>query len=329
MLVGWPALATVLEAVRAFSESENALPGSGESLDSSAWSEILRDSGGIARPAGLAIESTKLVLETEAIALPLGLAISLLLFRTNAFAGRLLLGLITLAAFIPLPLHATAWLGALGNAGRLQALGWQPILVGRHGAAFVHAMAALPWVVLIAGMGFCAVEPELEESALLDFGPFRVLRVVTLRRALAAIAAAALAVAVLTAGDMTVTDLLVIRTYAEESYLQYTLGRGPGAAALVALPPMCLLGVLILLLSFALARLDPSRVASSFARARVISLGAWRIPLGLLMVVVVGNALALPLYGLIWRRQSRRQGDAGPTTDMVVPRAGGHPSLRR
>ena len=51
---------------------------------------------------------------------------------------------------------------------------------------------------------------------------------VTLRRALGAIAAAALAVAVLTAGDMTVTDLLQVRTYAEEAYVQYSLGRGPG-----------------------------------------------------------------------------------------------------
>ena len=260
-----------------------------------------RSTGGIARPAGLALESAMLVLETEAIAFPLGLVISLLLFRTDAFGRRLLLGLITLAAFIPLPLHATAWLGALGNAGRLQALGWQPILVGRHGAAFVHAMAALPWVVLIAGMGFCAVEPELEESALLDHGPLRVLRIVTLRRSLAASGAAALAVAVLTAGDMTVTDLLVIRTYAEESYLQYSLGRGPGAAALVALPPLCLLSVLILIVGAGLAELDPSRVASSFSRARLWPLHRWRIPVGLVLVIAIGNALALPLYGLIWR----------------------------
>ena len=60
---------------------------------------------------------------------------------------------------------------ALGNAGRMQALGVRPILVGRFGAAVVHAMAALPWVVLLAGVGLCAVEPELEESALLEFGP--------------------------------------------------------------------------------------------------------------------------------------------------------------
>ena len=151
----------------------------------------------------------------------------------------------------------------------------RPILVGRFGAAVVHALAALPWVVLIAGVGFAAVEPELEESALLDFGPLRVLRVVTLRRAIGAIAAAALAVAVLTAGDMTVTDLLQVRTYAEEAYLQYSLGRGPGTAALVALPPLFLLGLLILLLGMVLARLDPARIASAFARARI-----WRSAAG-------------------------------------------------
>ena len=60
--------------------------------------------------------------------------------------------------------------------------------------AVVHALAALPWVILIVGVGLCAVEPELEESALLDYGPGRVLLHVTLRRALGAIAAAALAV---------------------------------------------------------------------------------------------------------------------------------------
>ena len=116
------------------------------------------------------------MLETEAIALPLGHSAGVPAVPDRRLGPEgSLLGFIVLAAFVPLPLHATAWLGAFGNAGRLQALGWRPILVGRFGAAFVHAMAALPWVVLIAGMGLCAVEPELEESALLDYGPVRVL----------------------------------------------------------------------------------------------------------------------------------------------------------
>jgi iron(III) transport system permease protein len=159
----------------------------------------------------------------------------------------------------------------------------------------------LPWVVLIVGVGLCAVEPELEESALLAYGPVGVLLKVTLRRAWGAIAAAALAVAVLTAGDMTVTDLLQIRTYAEEAYLQYSLSRGPGGAALVAIPPLVVLGLLIVFVGRLLARLDPARVVSSFSRARVWHLGRWRLPCGLLLAVLVGNAAAVPLYSLVWR----------------------------
>src|SRR4029077_3752159 len=97
------------------------------------------------------------------------------------------------------------------------------------------------------------VEPELEESALLDFGPLWVMVRVTVRRAIGAIAAAALAVAVLTAGDMTVTDLLQVRTYAEEAYLQYVLWGNPADAAVVSLLPLLVFGLLILMVGRALA----------------------------------------------------------------------------
>ena len=94
----------------------------------------------------------------------------------------------------------------------------------------------------------------------------------TLRRSLGAIAAAALAVAVLTAGDMTVTDLLSVRTYAEEAYPQYQAGNGPGAAA-VALPPLVVLGALILLGARALLRADPARVLSALGPAAGLAAG--------------------------------------------------------
>ena len=135
-------------------------------------------------------------------------------------------------------------------------IGIRPILVGRFGAAVVHAMAALPWVVLVAGVGLCAVEPELEEAALLETGPWRALASVTLRRAIGAVAAAAMAVAVLTGGDMTVSDLLQVRTYAEEAYLQYVLWRNPADAAVVALPPLIVLGLLLVMVGRALAPPD-------------------------------------------------------------------------
>jgi iron(III) transport system permease protein len=301
VVVGWPAIATVQEASRAWALRLDTVPASGASLDQAGSTAMLQDSGAIARPLRLGIETVSLVAITEAICLPLGILLALFLFRTDAWGRRFLLAVIGLSAFVPLPLHATAWLGALGNVGRAQAFGVRPILVGLVGAAFVHALAALPWVVLIVGVGLSCVEPELEESALLDYGPGRVLLHVTLRRALGAIAAAALAVAVLTAGDMTVTDLLQIRTYAEEAYLQYSLGRGPGGAALVALPPLIVLGMLILITGRALGRFDPARLVSSFHRARLWQLGRWRILCGALLMALIGNAAALPLYSLVWR----------------------------
>lgn len=288
-VVGWPAWATVQASVRG---------------GASATGGGLMDAfgpGGAARPLRLAGNTVRLVLESEAIALPLGLPLALLIFRTDLWGRRVLLVLFALAVFVPTPLHAIAWLGSFGNVGRLQALGTRPWLVGMQGAAFVHAMAALPWIVLLVGVGLRCVEPELEEAALLEQPAWRVLAGTTLRRSLGAIAGAALAVAVLTAGDMTVTDLLQVRTYAEEAYIQFQVGNGPGAAATVALPPLIVLGAGVLLVARALKNADPARIPSAASHAKVWRLGRWRIPLGALVLLTAGNAVALPLYGLIWR----------------------------
>jgi iron(III) transport system permease protein len=156
-------------------------------------------------------------------------------------------------------------------------------------------------VVLIVGVGLRGVERELEDAARLELPAWRVAAGVTLRRGVGAVLAGALAVAVLTAGDMTVTDLLQVRTYAEEAYLQYNLGNGPGAAAATALPPLIVLGALVLLAARALFRLDPARLPSAASRPNVWGLGLWRAPVGLGLWAVVGGAAALPIVALVWR----------------------------
>ena len=282
----------------------------------------------MARPARLAMETIILVSATLAMAIALGIPLALLLFRTDVAGRGLMLALLGVAAFVPLPLHATAWLGALGNAGRLQALGARPILVGRTGAAVVHGLAALPWFVLIVGAGLCAVEPELEESALLDYSPAGVWLRVTLRRAWGAILAAALAVAVLTAGDMTVTDLLQIRTYAEEAYLQYSLGNGPGAAAVVALPPLVVLGVLIAIAARALARLDPREWLRRLLGREFGGSAAG----GFLPAPAAGRDRerdrTAALQFAVARGQSRGPSDAGTTSDVVAVGIDGNLGVR-
>ena len=349
VLVGWPLTATVLEAGRVPRRLDRALtaiglddwalrirrvwnidsePASGNVIDPAATAQLLRNTGGLGRPARLAVETLTLVLMTEALVLPPGILLAFLLFRTDAWGRGLLLGILGVAAFVPLPLHATAWLGAFGNAGRMQAFGFAPILVGRTGAAVVHALASLPWVVFLVGVGLRTVEPELEESAELDMPVGWVWLKVTLRRSVGAIAAAALAVAVLTSGDMTVTDLLQVRTYAEEAYVQFTLGHGPADAAVVSVPPLLLLGGAIALVARSLLRADPARLASAFAPARQWQLGRWRIAAGTALLVLVGNLAALPLYSLVWRRPRRRARPARITTDLVARRPAGHARFR-
>jgi len=279
-VLGWPVLATVLVAVRG--------PG-GAAM------------GGAARPARLALTTVRLAIESGAIAVPIGVGLAFALFRTDAWGRRGLIAMLAWLAFVPMPLHASAWLGGFGNAGRSQALGSGPILAGLDGAAFVHAMAAIPWVVLLAGAGLRLVEPGLEEAAWLERSAGRAAIGVGLRRARGAIAGAALAVAVLAAGDMTVTDLLGVRTYAEEAYLQFQVGRGPAAAAAVALPPLLVLGPLIW---FAIRRyLDANAagLADGVGRAKTWRLGRWRVPAGMMLMATAGNFLAWPLYALIWR----------------------------
>ncbi len=283
-LLGWPMLATLREAWREAGDRDSA---------AEEWE--------IARPLGLAWNTTKVVVGAEALALPLGVGLALLLVRTDLPGRRPLLGLLALTLFVPMPLHAAAWVGAFGNLGRSQVIGGAPLLVGWPGAAAVHALAALPWVILLAGVGLRTVEPSLEESALVDLPGWRVAMRITLRRAVGAIIAAALAVAVLTAGDMTVTDILVVRTYAEEAYVQFGLGKGPGTTAAVTLPPLIVLGLVIVAMARTLLDADPERLPSPSNDPRTWKLGGWRWPASALAATSVGLLVGLPLYGLIWR----------------------------
>ena len=322
----WPATATILEASGPISDFQSALdsrglsrlselldgwPGSrsaffaqGESgvrqIDPSA-NESARIKSEVSRQLRLAFETLSLVLITEILCLPVGIVIAWFLFRSNLLGARLWIGILILAALIPLPIYSAAWLGAFGNLGRLQVFGSSPFLVGRLGAGVVHALAALPWVVLLAGIGLVSVESEVEESARLDHSTAWVAFHVTLRRAIGEVAASALVVAVLTAGDMSVTDLLQIRTYAEEIYLESILGENPASTVRTAIVPLLVLGPLIWIMVRDGSAGVSARFASIQVRPTPIELHRWRISVGILLGLFLASGLLLPIYGLIWR----------------------------
>ncbi len=164
----------------------------------------------------------------------------------------------------------------------------------------VHAFAVLPWVVLLAGVGYRAVETELEDAAILDLPAWRVALQVTLRRSVGALAGASLGLALIVSGDMTVTDLLQVRTYAEEAYIQYQIGQGPAATASVTLPPLVVLGTLSIVLARCVLGVEPARLVTMIASSRLWRLGPYRLPVGVIVGSLVACLAGLPLVSLTW-----------------------------
>ena len=161
------------------------------------------------RLLALARNTFVLLLGTLLLAMPLGIAGSVLLYRTDLPGRHLWRLLMLLTLFVPLPLFTSGWQTVLGSGGWLPLPVWSsaggigvspvgvsggtgvsPVVVmwtpwgqGIGSAIWIHAVAALPWVMLLAGQGLTWVERELEEDALTLLPAWLVLLRVTLPRA--------------------------------------------------------------------------------------------------------------------------------------------------
>jgi iron(III) transport system permease protein len=276
------------------------------------------DWDGLGRLLALARNTALLVGGTLALALPTGTLGAVLLYRTDLPFRPPLRFLVLLTLFVPLPLFVSAWV-ALAADGWLPLTGWAPGGPGLGPAVVLHALAGLPWVILLVGLGLTWVERELEEDALTTVGPWRVLLRVTLPRAGAALAAAALWLALQTAAEITVTDVMQVRTFAEEVYTQLVApeanaGADPlGRAVAVTLPGVALVALLIVLLARRWERTLPPRSAL-LAPPLLLPLGPLRWPLGLLALAVAGLLTGVPLAALV--RQAGLSG-APPTWSLA------------
>lgn len=249
-----------------------------------AWAEV-------DRLVELAATTVGLAGLTLLFVLPVGIGLAIILDRTDLPGRGWLRGLLVAAMFVPLPLFALAW-QAVGG-------GWRPWTQGVLPAAFVHAMAALPWVVWLTGLGLSRVEPDLEEDARMVLPAAAVLWRVSLRQAAPAVGLAAVWVVLQTAGEITVTDLGLVRTFAEEVYTQFVTGSldAQGQAVAVALPgtigAILAVGMLTRLWAGGL-------VLSASARPPLIfPLGRWRRPAFVGVSLLVAAYAGVPLVGLL------------------------------
>lgn len=262
------------------------------------------------RERALAAQTLRLVAGGVGLSLLAGVPLAVLLARTDLPGRRALAAVLAVLLVLPLYVQTAAWQAGFGLAGWLTSSGWgPPLLDGMRGAIWVHAAAAVPWIVLIAGAGLRRVEPELEEQALLDAAPPKVLARVTLVRAAPALGAAALWVAVLIAGEMTVSDQFQVRTYAEELYTGMMLGDDAAVAGLATLPSALATAALVLAALATIARLAPWQRRPWTARPLVFRLGRWRWPSAIAAHAAVLVLAAVPLGNLLYK--------AGVSTTVV------------
>src|SRR5271157_1940369 len=159
----------------------------------------------------LVTNSLVLTLETVAVSLPIGTAVAWVLVRSNLPGRRMAASIIVVMLFLPLYLQASAWQAGFGQEGWYSThAGGEPWLRGWNAAVWVQTLAAIPWVVLFAGLGLRIVEPALEEQALLDGTAWQVFCWVTLPACWPALGLAAVCVAMFTAGEMTVTSIFSV-----------------------------------------------------------------------------------------------------------------------
>ncbi len=255
------------------------------------------------RVASLVRNTAWLVAGTLAISLPVGTLAAVLIARTD-MPGRRLAGVAFGAMLlVPVYLQAAAWQAGFGLQGWVT-LNWNQgvWLAGMPAVIWIHGLNAIPWVVLIVGVGLRLVEPELEEQALLEAGSCNVFLRVTLPACYGAMGVAALWVTVTTSTEMAVTDLFAVRTFAEEIYTQTANGpwldQGgfvgpPGFLPCLLLSAAFVLGGMVFLSSLASVRRPVSR-----RRPITYSLGPYRpIATGGMAALLLAT-IAVPLVNL-------------------------------
>jgi len=266
--------------------------------------------------------SALLATTVAAISIPVGVFLAVLLSRTDLPFRRTISLLLAVQLLLPLYLITAAWLSAFGlqgfvglwfeSAATNGEMAARPLLDGARGAIWVHAMAAIPWVVLIVSIGLRLVEPELEEDALTVAPMRKVLFRVTLPRATGSIGVAMLWIAITTGSEMTATDLFQMRTFAEEVYTAFAATSDTTTAALQLLP-----GTLFIIASVMAAMLGCAYFLPKVLRRRpralvTFPLRRWQWPLLLCVALVLLVTAGVPLLSLGYRAgiETTHDGDA-------------------
>ena len=201
--------------------------------------------------------------------------------------------------FVPILFQTAAWHAGFGK------LSWytftqgdlaRPLMSGWSAAIWIHAMAAIPWVVLIVGLGLRQSEPEFEEDALLDVSPFQVFLRVTLLRSAGSMLVAGIWIFVMTAGEITVVNICLVRTLADEIYQPMD---GNEQLGLLVGSTMLLVGLTLAASFFVAYKIAPPTREGTLRSPWQLELGRWNLGPMLFVAIVVIVVVAVPMISMI------------------------------
>lgn len=264
------------------------------------------------QPALLMAHSMLLSLLTSALATVAGVALGVLLGKSDLPFRRSLTVAFAVPLLIPPYVIAVAWFEILGKGGwaghALPSAASERLssaLFGPWGCTGVLFTAFMPIVMLFTLTYVKAVDSRLEEAARLVSRWPTVLRRITLPLIMPAILFAAVLVFLLTLGEVGVPTFLRYPVYPVETLTQFAAFYDFGAAAASAIP-LLVVTLMILALEYGLlrGRVLELRAAAPGGGRLQIALGFWRLPVFGLVLGWAAVSVLLPLAVLVAQSSS-------------------------
>ncbi len=256
------------------------------------------------------VELTNAILNTLLVccgcivaAVPCGAALAVLLVRTDLVGRRVLAVGLGSQLATPLYVFAGSWNAGFGGQG------WWPLsqvvavkfdLAAFFAVIFIHAAAAIPWVVLIVSCGLIWSQRSLEESAMTEQGNRGVLFHVLLPGLRPWLALSCMWVCVPVLTEMVVTNLYQVPTVAEQVYLDASRG----TVSPLTYPVAVVLCMLPIVASFVVFGRKLPAWSEVIARAcqhvpSTLRLGGWKLVTSLASWFVLLILIGLPIVNLI------------------------------
>lgn len=248
---------------------------------------------------------------TTALAGITGIILGVLIIKTDMPVGTLLAAAFSVPLLFPPYILAVGWFEILGRGGMLSrwtnaaigemTSGW---LFGFPGAVVVLSSAFLPIVLLLTITYLRGVNPTLEEAARLSYGPFAVLRQITIPLIRPGIVLALTLVFLLTMGEYGAPAFLRLNVFPVASFTQSSALYNFDAATAAATP---LIGVVLAGLFVEQKALGQRSYSFRWARpqmSQLIPLGHMRVPVVIGAMMLALLFVGVPIAGVLWRGSS-------------------------